>query len=243
MSIVNEVLRRAMYGANLTETDVAAEVAVDPKTVRNWLHGQLPQARHRAILTKLLGIEEERTWPELSGARQPDLVAVYPRRTALMRESWLSLFESAVSEIGIVAYDAMFLLQDTDFVRCLRDKCAAGTQVRVGLRAPGEATAALGDLDAETEMRVANVRSAVSLLQPLFPYAGFDLRLHDVILYNSLYRADDELLVNQHAHGIAGAESPVFHYRRAPRGNMFQSYLASFETIWSQAESLHAFRL
>lgn len=232
-----------MYGANLTETDVAAEVAVDPKTVRNWLQGQLPQARHRAILTKLLGIEEERTWPELSGARQPDLVAVYPRRTTLMHEFWLSLFESAVSEIGIVAYDAMFLLQDIDFVQCLRGKCAAGARVRVGLCAPGEATAALSDLDAETEMRVANARSAVSLLQPLMRYDGFELRLHDVILYNSIFRADDELLVNQHAHGIAGAESPVFHYRRAPRGITFQSYLASFETIWSQAGSLHAFGL
>ncbi|WP_432887827.1 XRE family transcriptional regulator [Kribbella sp. CA-245084] len=231
-----------MYGANLTETDVAAVVAVDPKTVRNWLHGQLPQARHRAVLTKLLGIKEERTWPELNGAREPDLVAVYPRRTAIMPEFWLSLFESAASDIGIVAYDPMFLLQGTNFVQCLREKRAAGTRVRVGLWAPGVATAALGDLDAETEMRVANARSAVSLLQPLLPYDGFEIRTHDVVLYNSLYRADDQLLVNQHAHGIAAAESPVFHYRRAPGGHLFRSYLASFETIWSQAESLPTFR-
>jgi hypothetical protein len=232
-----------MYDANLTETDVAAEVAVDPKTVRNWLHGQLPQARHRASLTKLLGIEEERTWPELSGARQPDLVAVYPRRTALVREFWLSLFESAVSEIGIVTYDAMFLLQDPRFMQCLRDRCAAGARVRVGLWAPGEATAALGDPKAKAEVREANARGALSLLQPLLPCDGFDLRLHDVTLYNSLYRADDELLVNQHAHGIVADESPVFHYRRASGGNIYQSYVASFETIWSQAHSMHAFRL
>ncbi|TDW24141.1 hypothetical protein EV650_3007 [Kribbella kalugense] len=231
-----------MYGANLTETDVAAEVAVDPKTVRNWLHGQLPQARHRATLTKLLGIGEEVAWPELSGARQPDLVAVYPRRAAVMHEFWLSLFDSAVTEIGIVADDALFLLQDTNFVHCLREKCAAGARVRVGLWAPGEATAAVGDLDAETEMRVSNARRAVSLLQPLLPYNGFEMRLHDIGLYNSLYRADDQLLVNQHAHGIADAESPVFHYRRAPAGDIFRSYLASFETIWSQADSLRAFR-
>ncbi|MEU4293199.1 XRE family transcriptional regulator [Kribbella sp. NPDC026596] len=237
---MNEVLRRAMYGANLSETDVAAHVAVDPKTVRNWLHGQLPHARHRAILTKLLGVDEELTWPELGGSRQPDLVAIYPRRTAVTHEVWLSLLEPAVSEIGIIACDAMFLLQDTDFLRRLREQCAAGARVRIGLWVPDKATAAPDDLDAE--MRVANARGALSLLQPLLPYDGFELRLHDIVLYNSLYRVDDHLLVNQRAYGIVEAESPVFQYRRATGGDMFLSYLASFETIWSQAESLQSFR-
>ncbi|MEU4193617.1 XRE family transcriptional regulator [Kribbella sp. NPDC026611] len=241
--MVNEALRRAMYGANLTEADVAAEVAVDPKTVRNWLRGQLPHARHRATLTKLLGIEEELTWPELSQARQPDLVAVYPRRTALTDEFWLSLFGSAVSEIGIIANDALFLLRHSEFLPRLRERCVAGTRVRVGLRDPDLAANAVGDLDADADGAVAESRSALARLQPLSPCDGFEVRLHNIVLYNSMYVADDQLLVNQHAPGIVGAASPVFHYRRSAGGDMFRSYLASFETIWSQAESPRAFRL
>ncbi|MGH4015940.1 MAG: hypothetical protein ACRDSL_18870 [Pseudonocardiaceae bacterium] len=30
-------------------------------------------------------------------------------------------------------------------------------------------------------------------------------RLHSTVLYNSIYRADDELLVNPHVHGAGGA--------------------------------------
>ncbi|MFI5696462.1 multiprotein-bridging factor 1 family protein [Kribbella sp. NPDC051586] len=241
--MVNEALRKAMYGANLTEADVATEVAVDPKTVRNWLRGQLPHARHRARLTKLLGIDEDLAWPELSGARQPDLVAVYPRRTVLPFEFWLSLFGSAVSEIGIVANDAAFLLQYSEILRCLRERCATGTRVRIGLRALDLAASAVGDLDADTERAVADPRRALARLQPLLPCDGFEVRLYSISLYNSLYVADDQLLVNQHAFGIAEAESPVFHYRRSAGGDLFRSYLASFETIWSQAESPRAFKL
>jgi hypothetical protein len=223
---VNEVLRRAMYDANLTELDVSVELAVDPKTVRNWMRGQLPHARRRATLIKLLGIQEELAWPEVrkraySGEDQSDLVAVYPRRTAITRGDWLSFFASAESEIAVLADSAMFLVEDTAFVRLLCDKSAAGVLVRIALRARDETA------DAPN-------RSAVSLLVPA-QRVGVELRLHDAVLYNSLFCCDDDLLVNQRAYGVPADESPVFHYRRSADGEIFQPYLRSFETVWSTA--------
>jgi hypothetical protein len=41
-----------------------------------------------------------------------------------------------------------------------------------------------------------------------------ELRLHDTALYNSVYRFDDEMLVNVHAYGILAAYTPVMHLRQ-----------------------------
>lgn len=40
------------------------------------------------------------------------------------------------------------------------------------------------------------------------------IRLHQTVLYNSIYQVDDQLLVNQHAYGIPAAHAPVFTFRK-----------------------------
>jgi len=60
-----------------------------------------------------------------------------------------------------------------------------------------------------------------------------ELRLHDTPLYNSVYRFDDELLVNIHAYGILAAYTPVMH--RSRTGSARSSPSAS---IISTARSL-----
>jgi hypothetical protein len=58
------------------------------------------------------------------------------------------------------------------------------------------------------------------------------------VLYNSIYRADDDLLINPQAYGIAAAHSPVLHLRRADNGDMASTYLNSFERVWLRAAPL-----
>jgi hypothetical protein len=57
------------------------------------------------------------------------------------------------------------------------------------------------------------------------------IRLHEAILYNSLYRADDQLFVNQHAYGIPAGHSPVFSYRKSESGDLTAAYLDSFQKV------------
>jgi hypothetical protein len=59
-----------------------------------------------------------------------------------------------------------------------------------------------------------------------------EIRLHRDVLYNSIYRADDELLVGQHAYGIPAGRAPVLHLRRTEDGDMVAAYLESFEGVW-----------
>lgn len=235
---MNEVLRRAMYDADLTELDLAVKMSVDPKTVRNWMRGQLPHRPRRAALTRLLGIDEEMIWPELrtlaTGNRRPaEIAGVYARRTAISQKGWLALFETAKAEIGILAYSALFLAEDARIVRLLSDKGDDGVRIRIALGSPDGRNVTQRGIEEEIgEAMGAKIRNSLALLRPLLQHDRVELRLHDTVLYNSMYRADDQLLVNQHAYGIPAAQSPVYHYRQAD-GEMFNSYLASFEAIWS----------
>ncbi len=58
------------------------------------------------------------------------------------------------------------------------------------------------------------------------------------MLYNSIYRADCQLLVNQHTYGIPAAQAPVSCLRDAGGGEMAALYLDSFERVWARAAPL-----
>ena len=65
-----------------------------------------------------------------------------------------------------------------------------------------------------------------------------EVRFHETTLYNSIFRFDDDLLVNMHAYGAVAAKSPVMHVRRIAGGRLFPHYMASFERVWDEAEPL-----
>jgi hypothetical protein len=83
----------------------------------------------------------------------------------------------------------------------------------------------------------AKIRNAIALYRPLL-VAGVQIRLHSTVLYNSLYRGDDEMLINQHIHGIAAAYAPVLHLRRRTDDGVFRNYADSFDRVWTPATSL-----
>ena len=54
----------------------------------------------------------------------------------------------------------------------------------------------------------------------------------------SIYRADGQLLVNQHTYGIPAAQAPVFYLCGTDGGEMAALYLGSFERVWAGAAPL-----
>ena len=74
------------------------------------------------------------------------------------------------------------------------------------------------------------------LYRPLLDTEGTELRLHATVLYNSLYRADDELLANPHVLGLPAAHAPVLHLRGPGDSDLMSSYLDCFERVWSAAK-------
>ena len=227
---MNEILRRALLSAHLDEEDIAAHLEVDPKTVRRWLEGRLPYTRHRWALADLLNVSETDLWPDLRPrpSRPDELLAVYPHRSSITRETWRNLFASAKHEIGILDYSSLFLAHDPDILRILAKKARSGARVQIAL---GDS----GILEVKDDALATEIREALFLYRPLRQVAGIEIRIHRLALYNSIYRADDELLCNQHAYGVPASHSPVLHLQHRSNDDLARTYLDSFNQIWNMS--------
>jgi hypothetical protein len=232
-----------MLQAGLREDDLAARLGVDPKTVGRWLNGRIPYPHNRAAIADLLGAQESDLWPGASGTltarvRPGELGAVYPHRWAVPREVWIRFFSSAEREIGILAHSALFLAEDEGILYVLADKSRAGVNIRIALGDPESShSAQRGEADIEDAVP-AKIRKALALYRPVAEVGNVKIRLHQTVLYNSIYRADDQLLVHQHAYGILAAQAPVFCLRDSGRGEMTALYRDSFERVWASAVPL-----
>src|ERR1700691_5862607 len=229
-----------MLRARLSEVDVAAHLGVDPKTVRRWLSGRVPYPSSRAALADLVGTNEADLWPEAGGplatrSRPEELAAVYPHRWAIPRDVWTRFFESAEHEIGVLAYSALFLAEDAGLLGIIEERARNGVSVRLALGDPNSHHVSLrGHEEGIGDAMPAKIRNALTLYQRISQSKNVTIRLHQTILYNSIYRADGQLMVNQHTYGEPAAHAPVFCLRDSS-GQMGASYLDSFERVWSEA--------
>ena len=241
---MNEPLRRALLRARLREADIAARLGVDPKTVRRWLTGRVPYPHNRAAIAELVDADEADLWHDAGGplavrSRPEELGTVYPHRWAVPREAWVQLFGSAENEIVILAYSALFLAEDTGILRILADKGRMGVTVRMALGDPdGPNIAERGEEEGIGDAMPAKIRNALMLYRPLGAVQNIEIRLHRTVLYNSIYRGDGQLLVNQHTFGVPAAQAPVFFLCDGGGGEMTALYLDSFERVWAGAAPL-----
>ena len=232
-----------MLQAGLREDDLAARLGVDPKTVRRWLNGRVPYPHNRAAIADLLGAEEADLWPGASGTltariRPDELGTVYPHRWAVPREVWIRFFSSTEREIDILAYSALFLAEDRGILHLLAEKGRAGVNIRIALGDPESSHAVQRDEEDIGDALPAEIRKALTLYPSVAEPENVEIRLHQTVLYNSIYRADDQLLVNQHAYGIPAAHAPVFCLCDTRGGEMTALYRDSFERVWASAVPL-----
>jgi hypothetical protein len=197
---MNGPLARALHGAGLTTVDVASRLGVDPKTVARWLAGRVPYPRHRAALVAMTGWTARDLWPGATRPVAPESAAhdevrtTYPHRGAVPVDTWRHHFTRAEQEIGVLAYSGLFLAEDAIIPRLLRDKARAGVRVRIALGDPaGRHIARRGAEEGIHDILPIRIRNALHLLAPLAAEPGVCLRLHDTVLYSSIYRADDQL--------------------------------------------------
>jgi hypothetical protein len=212
--------------------------------VQRWIGGRMPQRRHRWGLADLVGRNERELWPKLAsdtsgGPSGPEIIATYAHRGAVPREVWQRLFASAQRDIGVLVYAGLFLAEDVELLRLLGEKAQAGVTVRLLLGDPDSPNVAeRGAEEGIGDAIAAKIRNVIVLCRPLLAADGVEIRLHRTILYNSIYRADDELLVNAHVYGAAAAHAPVLHLRQFTAGDLVNTYLDSFDRVWSGATPL-----
>lgn len=242
----NERLRAALLERGLTLDELANAIDVDPKTVERWVTtGRTPYRRHRYAVAAQLGLDETYLWPDaltpdqVAGASESEILTVYPHRWSVPSDLWRRLFETAEREINVLVYSGLFLSEDAGTQRVFRTKADAGVRVRILLGDPeSPAVTQRGAEEGLDDALSAKIRNALVMYRPLRNVEGIDFRLHDTVLYNSIYRADDQVLVNTHIYGLNAAQAPVLHLRKVAGGGMVNNYLESFERVWDRAREL-----
>jgi len=239
----NERLRALLLERGESLDKLAEAVHVDPKTVERWITtGRVPYRKHRFDVAAFFGVDESYIWPdalgrdEVAAVSQSEVVAVWPHRWAVPRDTWGHFFSQAEREIGALVYSGMFMAEDIGVHRLFADRARAGVRVRLLLGDPDSRNVAeRGSTEGIDEGMAAKVRNAIMLFAKLLAEPGVELRLHGTVLYNSIFRADDQLLVNTHIYGVMANNAPVFHLRKIPGGEMASSYIESFERVWEGA--------
>jgi transcriptional regulator with XRE-family HTH domain len=239
----NERLRRAILDAGLSTDEVAAEVGTDSKTVERWITtGRIPHPRNRVTTARAVGVDELVLWPELAEDRARAAIAsevlqVHPHRGAVPPASWYELTSSAREHIDVLVFAGLFLSDGrADLPALLRRKAEEGVMIRFLLGDPeSDAVGRRGAEEQVGDALAARIRLSMAYLEPVFDVPGLTVRLHDSTLYNSIFRFDDDMLVNMHAYGAQASQSPVMHVRRIVGGRLFPHYLESFERVWQQA--------
>lgn len=239
---MNVALKRALADAGLKTVDVAGQLGVDPKTVERWIAGRRPHPGFRTALAILVGIAETDLWPPTTAPTRAvrqrgasEVKAAYPHRWAVPADAWRSLFASAELEIGVLVYGGLFLAEDPRILRLWREKARAGVKVRILLGDPDcPQVAQRGAEEGIDQAIAAKIRNVLVLYRPvLLGVPGIEVRLHRTVLYNSIYRADDEMLVNPHVFGHPALAAPVLHLRATDHATMFPTYADSFERVWA----------
>lgn len=239
----NERLRAALLQKGVTIAELAEAIQVDPKTAERWItQARQPYRRHRFATASYLGMDEAYLWPDalprdqVAAASESEIIAIYPHRWTVPRDVWGRLFAQASEEINILVYSGLFLADDAGMVRLFADKARSGVRVRILLGDPGsDQVAQRGADEGVGESMAAQIRSALVFYQPIRSMDNVEIRLHDTILYNSIYRADDEYLINTHVYGTRAGNAPVLHLHRVAGGDMVATYADSFEKVWAEA--------
>jgi transcriptional regulator with XRE-family HTH domain len=239
----NERLRALLLERGQTLDKLAEAVHVDPKTVERWITtGRIPYRNHRFAVAAFLGVDESYIWPdaldrdEIAAVSQSEVVQVWPHRWAVPRDTWGHFFSQAEREIGALVYSGMFMAEDIGVHRLFAARARAGVQVRLLLGDPDSRNVAeRGEAEGIDEGMAAKVRNSIVLFGKLLAEPNVELRLHGTVLYNSIYRADDQLLVNTHIYGVMANNAPVFHLRKISGGEMASTYIDSFEQVWEGA--------
>jgi transcriptional regulator with XRE-family HTH domain len=239
----NERLRALMLERGCTLDQLAEAVHVDAKTVERWItKGRVPYRKHRFDVATFLGVDEAYIWPgalgkdEIAAVSQSEVVAMWPHRWAVPRDTWGHFFAKAEREIGALVYSGMFMAEDIGVHKLFAERARAGVRVRLLLGDPDSPhVAERGATEGIDETMAALVRTSTKLFSKLLAEPGVELRLHSTVLYNSIYRVDDQLLVNTHIYGVMANNAPVFHLRKIPGGEMANMYIESFERVWDGA--------
>jgi hypothetical protein len=165
------------------------------------------------------------------------LVETYASRNAVPRALWDQLLDGAQERIDVLVYVGMFLTENPALLPTLKAKGAAGAEVRLLFGDPlsREVTRRSLDEGIGKNAITAKIKNALAFFRKIADEPGVEIRCHGTTLYNSIYRYDDQMIVNPHVFGAPAPHAPAMHLRRATTAELFDTYADSFDRVWESA--------
>ncbi|WP_433379062.1 XRE family transcriptional regulator [Actinoplanes sp. CA-142083] len=247
----NERLRALMLQRGISTEELAAKCAIDTKSVERWLsHGRVPHRQNRWTAAKLLDADETYLWPSIltrgvqgRGAGRSELIELYPDRASVPRETWLRLLGEATTNVDVLVHSGTFFAQVQPRIADeLAERAREGVRVRLCFGDPACAAVAVRDEEEGLGNTLsAHIRASLIYYRSLVGVEGAEIRLHNTTLYNSLFRYDDQLIVNPHVYGSPASLNPAIRLQRIDGGLLFDLYCSAFERIWNAAERWQGF--
>ncbi|MGW4769810.1 DUF5919 domain-containing protein [Nocardia sp. NPDC004278] len=243
----NDRLRDALLRSGLTPECAAQSLGVSTKTVERWVrNGRIPYPRHRYELATLVKESEQFLWPDAMTPERAaevatsEVVAIYPHRHEIPRALWLKLFDSTENKLDILVYAGMFLTDDTALLKKLQKKAHGGAAIRILLGDPEsrEVVRRTAEEQIGKGAIAAKIRNVLAFFRPVIGESGIEFRLHKTNLYNSIYRFDDEMIVNMHVYRRMAPQAPAMHLRQLSGGSLFAVYAESFEEVWKSSKTV-----
>lgn len=238
--MANDRLRSNMRVRGYTEASLGEELGVDPKTVQRWItQGRTPHPNTAHRAAKLLDVPASYLWPELDakhGDETGEVCHLYPHRASVPPSVWSEAARNAKKRVDFVTYASLFFGEDApEAIGVIKEKAANGVEVRIALGDPDSPEAELRGQEEQIPVPD-RIRMALAYYRPLIGDPNIAFHVHRTTLYNSIYRFDDEMFVNQHIYGTYGYMAPILHLRKLVTGNeLFPMYERSFELIWAQS--------
>ena len=104
----------------------------------------------------------------------------------------------------------MFMTEKPDMLKALREKAEHGARVRLlfGDRDAPAVTQRSIDEGIGEHTIAAKIDRALAFFSGLGGAPGVEIRTHTTVLYNSIYRFDDQMIVNPHVYGKVASHPP-----------------------------------
>jgi lambda repressor-like predicted transcriptional regulator len=263
LSVSVELLAAAMTDAGIDVDTLAERIQVDVRTVRRWVKGTIPYARHQNRIARALNTTARELWPEAhpdpDDARDEqadaaatgrgatgrsgsgEVVAVYAGSDDPELPEWRDLLAGAQSRVLMLDLTLQDVI-DPATVTQLAEKAAAGCEVEILISDPDSAYLTTTMLDHDPQRSLDDVpdltwrlERTIGELQPLLGQPHVEVRMFIAERGVSILRFDDEMLITLHLHGAPREMEPILHLRRDEPGGIFDRYAHHAQLIATHA--------
>jgi len=244
--MANERLRAALARNRLTVPSFAGALGVDPKTVERWITKErTPHRRTVLAASSLLKEDPAYLWPRfgrrvVTDETHGEIVTVYTERSTVPSSLWLTLLQAAQTNVDILVYAGLHLPEaNPTWVKEIQHRCEESVSVRIAFGDPESAAVrARGEEEGVGAGLAARINYAFAWHKPILGTLNLSVAFHSTVLYNSILRFDDQMLVNPHIYGTPAFRAPVIHIRQISGGPLFDTYVECFERIWADSKHL-----